>query len=120
MANTENNDKDLQGTVGKQSENGSDKSSKDKPKKEHWWTRARKKIHEFTEDHPVIMAIVKGTANVTAAGAASYVGAKIATKKIERIYNPTYIPQAKTVEIEDSGETYMEAPVNEAEETENE
>lgn len=120
MANTDN-DKNLQEPeVGKKPENGNDKPSKEKPKKEHWWTRARKKIHEFTEDHPVITAILKGTANVTAAGAASYVGAKIATKKIERIYNPTYIPQEKTVEIEDNGETYVEAPVNEAEETENE
>lgn len=120
MANTEN-DKNLQEQeVGKKPENGNDKPGKDKPKKEHWWTRARKKIHEFTEDHPVIMAIVKGTANVTAAGAASYVGAKIATKKIERIYNPTYTAQ-KPIEIEDLGEETIEnTPVYEAEETENE
>lgn len=120
MANTENNDKDLQGTVGKQPENGNDKPSKDKPKKEHWWTRAKKKIHEFTEDHPVIAGILKGAVNATAAGAAAYGGAKLATRKIERIYNPTYVPAQKTVEIEDQGEETIDPPVYEAEETENE
>lgn len=87
------------------------------PKKEKWWTRTKKKVADFAEEHPLVTAIIKWTGRTAVTGGAAYAGAKLAQRDFKKFYAPAYIPpQRNPIEIPDQGEV-VDEPEETCEET---